>query len=63
MLVSIRKEGDDTIEIMNDLASFLMTNGIAECSEGCGFQECSIATCDFEVHVVKKRYRMNSMRV
>ena len=63
MLVSIRKEGDDTIEIMNDLASFLMKNNIAECLEGCGFQECSTATCDFEVHAVKKRYRMNSKRV
>ena len=32
MLVSIRNEGEDTIEIMNDLASFLMKNGIAECT-------------------------------
>ena len=44
-----------TTETMNDLALYLLRNGLAECEDNCGMQECSSATCVFEVHVIKKR--------
>jgi hypothetical protein len=43
---------------MNQLASYLMTRGLAdEDFEGVGFQMMSSALCDFEVHVVRKKVR------
>ena len=44
-----------TIEVMNDLGSFLLRNGLIKCVDRCGVQEASDATCVFEVHVIKKR--------
>ena len=44
-----------TIEVMNDLAKYLLNHGLIECDDECGVQECSDATCVFEVHVIKKR--------
>ena len=53
-----RKKGEDTIEEMNILASFLMKNGLADVDDkNCGFQETSTALCDYEVHVIKKKVR------
>lgn len=54
------KKGSETIEVMNHLASHLLINDVVRCvhyenGEECGFQEASYATCDFDVHVVKKR--------
>lgn len=56
MRVYSRSKGDGTIEDMNELAKFLLNNGFAELnSEQSGFQESSSATCDYEVHVVRKQ--------
>ena len=50
------KKGDSTIEDMNQLASFLMTRGLAdEDYFDSGFQNMSSALCDFEVHVIRKK--------
>jgi hypothetical protein len=50
---------------MNNLAAFLLANNMIKyevvAGEECGVQEASYATCDFEVHVVKKRYRMRTI--
>ena len=48
-------KGDETIEVMNNLANYLLRNNLAICEDGCGFQEASYATCDFEIHVIKKQ--------
>ena len=59
-IISIRK-GKETTETMNNLAAFLLKNNLIKCEvvagEECGVQEASYATCDFEVHIVKKRYQ------
>ena len=52
-----RDKGEETIEDMNHLANFLLSNGFAVCEAGCGFQEGSYALCDFEIHVIKKKAR------
>lgn len=44
-----------TIEVMNDLASYLLRKGLIRCVDGCGVQQASDATCVFEVHVIRKR--------
>ena len=58
-------EGKETTETMNNLAAFLLENNLIKCEivdgEECGVQEASYATCDFDVHVVKKRYRMRTI--
>ena len=60
-ILSVR-EGAATTETMNNLAQFLLMNDLIKCEnvagEECGVQEASYALCDFEVHIVKKRYRM-----
>lgn len=62
MRVDIYKEGESTVEVMNNLAEFLLKKGyIALCDEDAGVQECSMAACDFEVHVVRKRYAEQNM--
>ena len=56
------QEGRETTETMNNLAQFLLMNNLIKCEtvagKECGVQEASYALCDFEVHIVKKRYRM-----
>ena len=52
-IFSIQK-GHETTDVMNYLASYLLSSGLAVCEDGCGFQEASYALHDFEVHVVKK---------
>ena len=42
-------------EAMNDLDSILLVKGVIKGADDCGVQECSDATCVFEVHVIKKR--------
>lgn len=49
--------GSETTEVMNNLAQYLLNSELAKVEEGCGFQEASYATCDFEIHVVKKRQK------
>jgi len=52
------KKGESTIEDMNQLASYLMTRGLAnEDTPISGFQGESTALYDFEVHVIRKRRR------
>jgi len=52
------KKGDSTVEDMNQLASYLMTRGLAnEDTPISGFQGESTALCDFEVHVIRKKVR------
>jgi len=52
-----RSKGDGTIEDMNNLAIFLLNHGFAALeTEKSGFQESSYALCDYEVHVVRKKY-------
>jgi len=49
-------KGDDTIEVMNNLVNYLLKRKMVKClTENSGVQECSEATCDFEVHVIRKR--------
>ena len=50
-------EGAETVEVMNNLASYLQRNNLAVCEERCGFQEGLYATCDFEIHVIKKQVK------
>ena len=48
-------KGEDTSDLMNSVASYLLSNGFIESPEGCGVQEISSAICDFEIRIVKKR--------
>lgn len=48
-------KSDETVEVMNNLAYYLLNTGLAKEEDGCGFQEASYATCDFEIHVIKKQ--------
>lgn len=47
--------GEDTADLMNSVASYLLSNGFIETPEGCGAQEISSANCDFEIRIIKKR--------
>ena len=48
-------KGAETVEVMSNLAYYLLTTGLAKEEENCGFQEGSYALCDFEIHVIKKQ--------
>ena len=48
-------KGAETVEIMNNLAGYLLKMELVKLEDNCGFQEGSYSTCDFEIHVIKKQ--------
>lgn len=48
--------GDSTIEIMNNLANYLLRNNMI--IDDSGVQESSEALCNFEVHIIRRSSRI-----
>lgn len=48
-------KGESTIEVMNNLANYLLMNKMIKVDIDCGVQEVSEAICDFEVHVIRRK--------